>query len=39
MTVDNITTKGRVVLGTFTTEHARLWLDLVFRRDSLVATA
>ncbi len=39
VTVDTVTTKGRVVLGTFTTERARLWLDIVLRRDSLLATA
>jgi hypothetical protein len=38
VTIGEITTKGRVVLGTFVAERARLWFDTVLRRDSLLAT-
>jgi hypothetical protein len=39
VTIDDIAVDGRLVVGRFRTEKPRLWIDLVFRRDSLVATA
>jgi hypothetical protein len=39
LTDGDVTAKGRLVIGHFSTEKPRLWLDLVFRRDSLLATA
>jgi len=38
VTIDDITTEGRVVVGRFRTEKPRLWLDIVLRRDSLLAS-
>jgi hypothetical protein len=38
VTVDDVTTDGRVVMGRLRTEKPRLWLDVVFRRDSLLAS-
>ena len=39
VTVDDVTTDGRVVVGRLRTERPRLWFDVVLRRDSLLASA
>lgn len=38
VTVDEVTTDGRVVVGRLRTEKPRLWFDVVLRRDSLLAS-
>jgi hypothetical protein len=39
ITVDKISTKGRLVIGRFRTDTPSLWRDVALRRDSLLATS
>ena len=38
VTVEDVSADGPLVIGRFSTRKPRLWLDVVFRRDSLLAT-